>query len=67
MLALWLKVVGIGCCVLWYHTQANINKVESIQRRAARFVTNNYEPRASVTRPQLAHLTTQTPIPEMYN
>ena len=31
------------------HTQANINKVESIQRRAARFVTNNYDPRASVT------------------
>ena len=31
------------------HTQANINKVESIQRRAARFVTNNYHPRASVT------------------
>lgn len=30
------------------HTQANINKVESIQRRAARFVTNNYDPRASV-------------------
>jgi hypothetical protein len=26
------------------HTQANINKVESIQRRAARFVTNNLEP-----------------------
>jgi hypothetical protein len=59
MLALWLKVVSIGCCVLWYliyastvwdpHTQANINKVESIQRRAARFVTYNYDPRASVT------------------
>jgi site-specific DNA-cytosine methylase len=31
------------------HTQTNINKVESIQRRAARFVTNNYDPRASVT------------------
>jgi hypothetical protein len=31
------------------HTQANINKVESIQRRVARFVTNNYDPRASVT------------------
>ena len=31
------------------HTQANINKVESIQRRAARFVTNNYDPKASVT------------------
>jgi hypothetical protein len=31
------------------HTQANINKVESIQCRAARFVTNNYDPRASVT------------------
>ena len=31
------------------HTQANINKVESFQRRAARFVTNNYHPRASVT------------------
>jgi hypothetical protein len=31
------------------HTQANINKVESIQRRAARFVTNNYDPIASVT------------------
>ena len=28
------------------HTQANINKVESIQRRVARFVTNNYDPRA---------------------
>jgi hypothetical protein len=26
------------------HTQANINKVESIQRRAARFITNNYDP-----------------------
>jgi hypothetical protein len=26
-----------------------MNKVESIQRRAARFVTNNYDPRASVT------------------
>ena len=31
------------------HTQANINKVESIQRRTARFVTNSYDPRASVT------------------
>ena len=31
------------------HTQDNINKVESIQRRAARFVTNNYDPRSSVT------------------
>jgi hypothetical protein len=31
------------------HTQANINKVESIQRRAARFATNNYDPRANVT------------------
>jgi hypothetical protein len=31
------------------HTPANINKVESIQCRAPRFVTNNYDPRASVT------------------
>ena len=49
------------------HTQANINKVESIQRRAARFVTNNYEPRASVTRPQLAHPTTQTPTSQTHH
>ena len=36
-------------CGIHPHTRANINKVESIQRRAARFVTNNYDPRASVT------------------
>ena len=31
------------------HTQKNIQSVESVQRRAARFVTNNYSPYTSVT------------------
>jgi hypothetical protein len=31
------------------HTKANIDKVEKVQRRAARFVANNYERKASVT------------------
>ena len=31
------------------HTQANIQKLEGVQRRAARFVTNNHNPTDSVT------------------
>ena len=31
------------------HTQRNINRVEQVQRRAARFVTNNYSSTSSVT------------------
>jgi hypothetical protein len=61
------------------HTQANINKVESIQRRAARFVTNNLEPVLqhyyktstgppyNTDWPRLAHPTTQTPTSQTHH
>jgi hypothetical protein len=49
-LASWVRPALEYASTVWDpHTQANINKVESIQRRAARFVTNNYDPRSSVT------------------
>ena len=36
--------------IIWSpHTQKNIQAVESVQRRSARFVTNTYSPYASVT------------------
>ena len=36
--------------VIWSpYTQKNIQAVESVQRRSARFVTNNYSPYTSVT------------------
>ena len=36
--------------IIWSpYTQKNIQSVESVQRRAARFVTNNYSPYTSVT------------------
>jgi len=43
-------------CTVWspYH-QHNISKIEMVQRRAARFVTNNYEWNSSVT-DMLQHL-----------
>jgi uncharacterized membrane protein len=31
------------------YTQADINKVEAVQRRAARYVANNHRNRSSVT------------------
>ena len=38
------------CSVVWNpYTKKNISKIESIQRQAARFVTNNYRRRDSVT------------------
>ena len=38
------------CSSVWDpHTISNINKIESIQKRAARFTTNNYERTSSVT------------------
>jgi hypothetical protein len=51
----WFWCVGIGdnhqriilqYCLL---TQSNINKLESVQRRAARFATGNYNTTSSVT------------------
>ena len=42
------------------HTQSNINKLESVQRRAARFVTGNYNTTSSVTT-MLNHLNWDTP------
>ena len=38
------------CCPIWNHyTRNNINNIEMIQRRAARFVFSNYHHRESVT------------------
>jgi hypothetical protein len=38
------------CSTVWDpHTKENIEKLEKVQRRAARFVTNNYQQKASVT------------------
>jgi hypothetical protein len=37
-------------CSVWApHTQSNTNKLESVQRRAARFATGNYNTTSSVT------------------
>ena len=46
----------IHACSVWspYHQQ-NISKIEMVQRRAARFVTNNYDWNASVS-DMLQHL-----------
>jgi hypothetical protein len=41
------------------HTQSNTNKLESVQRRAARFVTGNYNATSSVTT-MLNHLNWDT-------
>ena len=38
-----------GCTVWSPYTQANINKVEAVQRRAVRLVTNDYSSYSSVT------------------
>ena len=38
------------CCTVWSpHTQEYINKLEMVQRRAARYVTNRYHNTSSVT------------------
>ncbi|MCG8078889.1 MAG: hypothetical protein JAY75_21955, partial [Candidatus Thiodiazotropha taylori] len=44
------------CATVWsQHTKTNINKVEVVQRRAARYVTNRYRNTSSVTN-MLEHL-----------
>ena len=42
-------ILEYGSTIWDPYTDENISHIESIQRRAARFVKNNYSPRASVT------------------
>ena len=44
-----IKPIVEYVCTIWApHTQKDIATIESVQRRAARFVCNNYSPYASV-------------------
>ncbi|CAH1245543.1 Hypp7506 [Branchiostoma lanceolatum] len=47
--ALVRPIVGYACCVWDPHTTGNTNKLEKIQRRAARFVLNRHRNTSSVS------------------
>ena len=48
-------ILEYACTVWALHTQKNISTIEAVQRRAAKYVTNNYSSYASVS-DMLTHL-----------
>ena len=47
---LYLLLTNLAACSVWHpHKKSNKDKIEKVQRRAVRFVSNNFRRKASVS------------------